>query len=68
MKFEEILPHLRAGKIAKRKKSTSDLYIIFKSNRILCKNVSVNKATNFGFYSLRLDDIEADDWEQTNEV
>jgi hypothetical protein len=68
MKFEEILPHLRAGKIAKRCKQNSDLYIIFKSNRILCKNVSVNKATNFGFYSLRLDDIEADDWEKTNEV
>lgn len=68
MKFEDILPYLRQGKVAKRSKPNSDLYIIFVSNRILCKNVSVNKATNYGFYSLRLDDIEAEDWEQTNEV
>jgi hypothetical protein len=68
MKFEEILPHLRAGKVAKRNKLNSELYILFKSNRILCKNVSQNKTTNYGFYSLRLDDIEAEDWEQTNEI
>jgi hypothetical protein len=68
MKFEEILPHLRAGKVAKRNKQNSELFILFKSNRILCKNVSENKTTNYGFYSLRLDDIEAEDWEQTNEI
>jgi hypothetical protein len=68
VKFEEILPYLRAGNVVKRKKENSELYIIFKSNRIFCKSVSKNQITNYGFYSLRFDDIEAEDWEKSNEV
>lgn len=63
MKFEDILPLLRDGKIAKRKKYTTDLYIIFKGKRILSKSVRENELDRYSFYNLRYDDIQAEDWE-----
>ena len=63
MKFEDILPLLRQGKIAKRKKFTTDLYIIFKGKRILSKSVRESDIAKYSFYNLRYDDIEAQDWE-----
>ena len=68
MKFEEVLPLLRQGKIAKRNKPNSELHIAFSNQRILSKSIQPDKPTKFGFYNLRFEDIEADDWEVVNEV
>jgi hypothetical protein len=67
MKFEDILPQLRQGKIVKRKKLSAELHIIFKGSRILSKSVRESEMTKYSFYNLRYDDIEAEDWEIVND-
>lgn len=61
------MPLLRQGKIAKRKKFTTELHIIFKGSRILSKSVRESEMTKYSFYNLRYDDIEAEDWEIVND-
>jgi len=63
MKFEDVLPLLRQGKIAKRNKMNSELHIAFSNSRIISKSIQEDKPAKFGFYNLRYDDLMAEDWE-----